>query len=74
MILSFHCAHNSVQGIGGEHGEPQDADLPMDVARREVRHTSGEGTQMQGERGTNMTSGGQQNGGDGDLHQIYILQ
>jgi hypothetical protein len=44
-ILSFHCAHNSAQGLGGDHGEPRNIDLPMDPARREVRHAVGEGMQ-----------------------------
>jgi hypothetical protein len=43
-ILSFHHAHDSTQGLGGDRGEPRDASLPIDAARREVRHTSCEET------------------------------
>jgi hypothetical protein len=41
VILSFHHAHDSAQCLGGDRGEPQDANLPVDAARREVRHASG---------------------------------
>jgi hypothetical protein len=43
-ILSFHCAHDSTQGLGCDRGEPWDADLPADAARWEGRHASSEGT------------------------------
>jgi hypothetical protein len=44
MIVPFHCANDSAQDLGSNHVEPQDADLPADAARREVRHASGDGT------------------------------
>jgi hypothetical protein len=64
-ILSFHCAHNSAQGLGGDHGEPWNIDFPMDPARREVRHAVGEGMQTRGEREreTSASSDEQKKGG-----------
>jgi hypothetical protein len=38
--LSFCCACDLAQGLGGGHGEPWDADVPSDAARWEVRHPS----------------------------------
>jgi hypothetical protein len=36
VILSFHCTHDLVLGLGGGHGEPQDA------VGWEARHASSE--------------------------------
>jgi hypothetical protein len=50
MILSFHYAQDSAQGLGGDCGEPQNTDLHMGATRWEVRHTSDEEMPMRGER------------------------
>jgi hypothetical protein len=50
VIISFHCAHNLAQGLGGGHGEPWDADSPMDAARWEARHASSEETRSREDR------------------------
>jgi hypothetical protein len=43
-MLSFHCARDLAQGLGGGLGEPRDVNPPADVIGREVRHTSSEET------------------------------
>jgi hypothetical protein len=75
-ILSFHCAHNSAQGLGGDHGEPRNIDFPMDPARREVRHAVGEGMQTRGERERERPAHHRMSRkkGGGDLRQIYVLR
>jgi hypothetical protein len=50
IILSFHYAHNLAQSLRGGRGEPWDADLPSDAARREVRHPSSEEMRAREER------------------------
>jgi hypothetical protein len=49
-ILSFHDAGNLAQGLGDGRGKPRDANSPLDAARLEVRHASGEETQAREER------------------------
>jgi hypothetical protein len=41
-ILSFQCAHDPTQGLGDSRGEPQDANLPEDTAKREAKCASDE--------------------------------
>jgi hypothetical protein len=42
VIPSFHCAHDLVHGLRGDHDEPWDIDSPSYAARWEVRHASSE--------------------------------
>jgi hypothetical protein len=49
-ILSFHFTHDLAQGLGGDRGESQDADLSMDVVGREARHATSEETRTWEER------------------------
>jgi hypothetical protein len=50
MILSFHCARDLMQGLGGGRSEPRDADPPEDAARREAKRASHGETWAQRER------------------------
>jgi hypothetical protein len=50
MILSFHCAHDLAQGLGGSRGESRDADLPVDAIVWEARHASNRATRAREER------------------------
>jgi hypothetical protein len=49
-ILSFHCARDLMQGLGGGRSEPRDADPPEDAARREAKCASDGETRAQRER------------------------
>jgi hypothetical protein len=50
MILSFHCARDLMQGLGGGRGEPRDANPPEDAARQEAKRASHGETWAQRER------------------------
>jgi hypothetical protein len=62
-ILSFHCARNFAQGHGGSRGEPWDANLLEDAAKREVKHAPSEETlSWGGEREISVPANRQQKG------------
>jgi hypothetical protein len=58
-ILSFHCAHDLAQGLGGGRGEPWGADLHEDAENLEVKCTSDEETLALREREIGMPLVGQ---------------
>jgi hypothetical protein len=65
MILSFHCARDLMQGLGGGRSEPRDADPPEDAARREAKRASHGETWAQRERERTQRATGQVEKGHG---------
>jgi hypothetical protein len=63
MILSFHCAHDLTQALGGGRGKLRDADPPMDAVGWEVGHLQqGHTGHEERERSTRHWSGGEKVG------------
>jgi hypothetical protein len=56
FILSFHCARDFAQGLGGGRGELWGANLPEDAAKREVQCAPSEEMRARRERETGMLS------------------
>jgi hypothetical protein len=60
MILSFYCARDFAQGLGGGCGEPQDANSLEDATKLEAKHALGEQMRLWRERKRDRYAAGQE--------------